>query len=456
MSTDVSPRAGRRAPGPRGNLLLGNALQLRRAGQLAYGLENWRCFGDVVRVRLGPFAVHMVASPAHIHQVLIANRQNYGRGRGYQVLRLLTGQGLLTSEGALWQRQRRLMQPPFTPKAVPPYVGAITAATQAMLERWETQTVRRDRDVNAEMLALALDVIGRTMFSRTLDQHSRALVAAFAQAVPLVGARITAGLEVPLAVPTPANRRLRQALHTLDTRMYALIAERRRLGSSDRPDLLARLLDARDAETGAAMSLRQVRDEVMTIFFAGHETIAQTLTWVWYLLGQHPEVEERLHAELAAVLSGRAPTVADLPRLPYTHMVIAETLRLYPAVWAIPRGAVGADVIGGYAIPAGSMVFPFVYAAHRHPEVWPEPERFDPTRFAPDVSGNRPPCSYLPFGAGPRACIGQAFALQEALVVLAMVAQRDRLRLAPGQLVVPHSAITVGPRGGLRMTIHRR
>lgn len=450
--------ARRRAPAPPGDPVLGHALPLRRAGQLAYGLANWRRYGDVVRLRLGPFVVHMLAHPMHIQQVLIANRQNYSRGRGYAVLRLLTGQGLLTSEGPLWQRQRRLMQPSFTPKMVPHYVDAMTGATAALLERWERYDAERtvELDIQAVMLTLALDVIGRTMFSQSLDPQSQELVAAFAEAVTIVGNRITAALDLPLAIPTPANRRLRQALRTLDRRMYALIAQRHRQGSSATPDLLARLLEARDAETGAAMSPQQVRDEVVTIFFAGHETIAQTLTWAWYLLAQHPECEEHLHAELAAVLAGRAPTVADLPRLRYTRMVLAETLRLYPAVWAIPRGAVAADEIGGYTIPAGSMVFPFTYAAHRHPEVWSDPEQFDPDRFAPEVSVERPSCSYLPFGAGPRACIGQTFALQEALIVLALVAQRYRLRVAPGQLVVPHSAITLGPQSGLHMTLHRR
>ena len=351
---------------------------------------------------------------------------------------------------------------------MPQYVGAITGATQALLDRWDHGERHkawraRDIDVNAAMLTLALDVIGRTMFSQALEHQSQELVAAFAQAVTSVGDRITAAFDLPLAIPTPANRRLRRALRLPDRRLYALIAARRQQRVSgghseveDRPDLLARLLDARDPESGAAMSLRQVRDEVVTIFFAGHETIAQTLTWAWYLLGQHPTVEEQLHAELDAVLCGRAPTAADLPRLRYTRMVLDETLRLYPAVWAIPRGAVADDVIGGYAIPAGSMVFPFTYAAHRHPQVWPEPERFDPGRFAPEVTAARPACSYLPFGAGPRACIGQTFALQEALIVLALVAQRYRLRLAPGQLVVPHSAITLGPQGGLHMTVQRR
>jgi len=456
ISATSESRSGRTAPGPRGAPFVGNALQLLRAGQLRFNVENWHRYGDVVRLHLGPFVVHMVAHPDHIRHVLIENRQNYGRGRGYQVLRLLTGQGLLTSEGAVWQRQRRLMQPPFTPKAVPRYAGAITAATGAMLERWESRVAERDLDVNAEMLTLAMDVVGRTMFSLILDEKSRELVDAFTAAVAIVGARITAPIDIPLAIPTPANRRLSRALRTLDARTYAIIAERRRRPDVGRPDLLTQLLQARDEETGAGMSIRQVGDEIMTIFFAGHETIAQTLTWAWYLLAQHPPVEEQVHAELARVLDGRDPDVADLPHLTYTRMVVEETMRLYPAVWAIPRGANGVDEIGGYQIPANSMVFPFTYAAHRHLDVWENPELFDPTRFAPGRDGRRPPCSYLPFGAGQRACLGQNFAMQEALMVLATVAQRFRLHLAPGQIVTPHSAITLGPVGGLRMMLRLR
>jgi cytochrome P450 len=449
-----SPR--RTAPQPPGLPLLGNFVALQRKGQLQYNFDNWRQYGDIVRLQLGPYTAHTVAHPDYIRHVLIDNRQNYSRGRGYEPLKLLTGLGLLTNEGESWQRQRRLIQPAFTPKAVPQYAGAIAESVGAMLTRWSRIGARGAvLDINVEMLSLDFNIIGRTMFSLDLDAEARELVKAFTTAVPLVGARITAAVDIPLRVPTPANRRLVRAVRTLDTRIYGIMAGRAKSGPRH-GDLLDKLLAARDAEHGGAgMSPRQVRDEVMTIFFAGHETIAQTLSWAWYLLAQHPVVEEALHAELAT-LNGRPPTVADLPKLAYTRMVIEETMRLYPAVWAIPRGTLGDDAIGGYDIPAGSMMFPAPYLAHRHPAFWDDPERFDPTRFTPERVAARPAGAYLPFGAGPRACIGQNFAMQEALLVLATVAQRYRLRLVPGHPVVPHSAITLSPRYGVRMTLAAR
>ena len=445
----------RRAPGPPGVPILGNYPELQRRGQLRFNVDNWHRFGDVVRLQQGPIVAHTVAHPDAIRHVLIENKANYNRGRGYQALQLLNGQGLLTSEGAFWQRQRRLIQPAFTPKAIPPYAPAIVDSTAAMLDRWSgpAQTGQA-LDVNVEMLHLALNIIGRTMLGVDLDREARELVPAFATAVAAVGARITAPVDIPLAVPTPANVRFRRALRQLDTRIYSLMQAHQ--AGDGRADLLAQLLAARDPETGTGMTPQQVRDEIMTIFFAGHETIAQTLTWAWYLLAQHPDAEARLHAELAAVLAGRPPAVADLPRLPYTRMVIEETMRLYPPVWAIPRGAAGPDTLGGYSIPAGSMVFPAPYLAHRHPDFWTDPERFDPERFTPEHAAGRAPCSYLPFGAGPRACIGQNFAMQEALLVVATVAQQYRLRLVPGHPVVPHSAITLSPQHGVLMTLAQR
>jgi cytochrome P450 len=445
----------RAAPQPPGLPLLGNFVALQRKGQLQYNFDNWRQYGDIVRLQLGPYIAHTVAHPDYIRHVLIDKRQNYSRGRGYEPLKLLTGLGLLTNEGESWQRQRRLIQPAFTPRAVPQYAGAIAESVDAMLARWAHSGARGAvLDANVEMLSLAFNIIGRTMFSLDLDAEARELVEAFTTAVPLVGARITAAVDIPLRVPTPANRRLVRAVRTLDRRIYGIMAERGK-GGPRHDDLLDKLLAARDADNGAGMSPRQVRDEVMTVFFAGHETIAQTLTWAWYLLAQHLAAEEALHAELAP-LHGRPPTVADLPKLAYTRMVIEETMRLYPAVWAIPRGTIGDDEIGGYHIPAGSMMFPAPYLAHRHPDFWDNPERFDPTRFTPERVAARPAGAYLPFGAGPRGCIGHNYAMQEALLVLATVAQRYRLRLAPGHPVVPHSAITLSPKYGVRMTLAAR
>lgn len=452
----MSTLAHKLAPQPPSLPLIGNLLGLQRKGQLQYQIDNWQQYGDIVRLQLGPFTVHMLAHPDYIRHVLIENRQNYGRGRGYQVLKLFTGEGLLTSEGDFWKRQRRLLQPPFTPKAVPLYVPEVTATLTKFLQRWDVYAANGAViDVQAEMLKLTLQILGRTMFHLDLEEEAADLLAAFTTAITLVGSKITAGLDVPLAVPTPANLRLKRALRTLDQRVYAFIAERQRRPAAY-TDLLAQLLSARDPETGESMNLHQVRDEVMTILFAGHETIAQTLTWAWYLLAQHPAVETQLFAELTAKLGGRAPEATELTQLPYTSMVIHEVMRLYPAVWAIPRGANGDDEIAGYHIPAGSMVFPVPYNVHRHPAFWPEPEEFKPERWASAEITQLPDCAYLPFGDGPRACIGRHYALQEALLVIATIAQRYQLQLASGQKVTPHSAITLGPQHGIKLQLKRR
>ena len=444
------------APGPRGDWLLGSYRALQHKGQVRFYLDGWRAYGDVVRFRLGPLVGHIVAHPDHVQHVLVRNQQNYCKGLGYERTKILLGQGLLTNEGAPWQRQRRLMQPPFTARAVAEFGAAMTDETAAMLRRWAASAARQEPlDVNEEMLGLTLGIIARTMLSLSTDSTGADMRRAYAEACAFINRRLSAIVELPLWLPTPANRRFNRALRTLDRIVAAIVAERR-----ERPraqgDLLDRLLAARDETTGAGMSPRQVRDEVMTIFFAGHETSAQTLTWLWYLLARHPEVEDRLHAELARVLAGRAPAVADLPRLPYTRMVVAETLRLYPAVWTFPRQAVADDVLGSYHIPAGSLMFPAAFLTHRHPDFWESPEAFDPERFLPERSAGRHDYAYYPFGGGKRSCIGSHFALQQLQLVVAAVAQQYRLRLAPGQLAEPRSAITLHPAGGLPMYVEAR
>lgn len=449
-------QARKRAPQPPGLPLLGNLLTLQRKGQLQYQMENWQQYGDIVRLQLGPFIVHLVAHPDYIRHVLIDNRQNYGRGRGYQVLKLLTGEGLLTSEGDFWKRQRRLIQPPFTPKAVPQYGPEVTRTMATFLNRWDAgaesgQVV----NIQNEMLRLALQILGKTMFNLDLETQATDILEAFTTVVTIVGGRITAGFDVPLAIPTPANLRFTRARRALDQRIYALIEDRQR-HPEQHIDLLAQLLAARDPETGESMSQQQMRDEVMTMLFAGHETIAQTLTWVWTLLAQHPTAEAQLYEELTTRLNGRAPQVSDLAQLRYLGRVLHETMRLYPAVWAIPRGAIADDEIGGYHIPAGSMVFPVPYSAHRHPDFWTDPAAFKPERWASEEVAHLPDGAYLPFGDGPRACIGRHYALQEALLVIATIAQRYRLQLVAGQTITPHSAVTLAAKHGVRMQLARR
>lgn len=455
MTTGTDSATRTIAPGPRGTVLLGSLPEMRRQGQIQFYLDAWRRFGDVVRLRLGPLTAHLIVQPEHIRHVLVANRDNYRKGIAYRKVELILGAGLFTSEGDLWRRQRRLMQPPFTPGGVKRFTGAITECSAQMLERWQTAAERgQEVDIQREMMRLTMSIIGKTMFS--VDVHADAGVVgpAFSAVLEFAAARTVALLDVPLFIPTPMNRRFKEALRTLDAFIYGVIAERRGR-EDDQEDLLSLLLRARDEETGQGMSERQLRDEVLTIFFAGHETTAQALTWAWYLLSQHPAAERRLHTELATVLGGRAPTAQDLPGLTYTRMVIEEAMRLYPPVWMFARDAIAHDEIGGYHVPAGSMILMSQYLAHRHPAYWEHPEAFDPERFTPERSAGRPHYAYFPFGGGQRTCIGNHFAMLEAQLILATVAQRYRPRLAPGQAVEPVAVGTLRPRHGLWMTLHQ-
>jgi cytochrome P450 len=309
-------------------------------------------------------------------------------------------------------------------------------------------------DVAAEMSRLTLRVVGKTLFSMDLTGDAAEVGRGLVVALGFLGRRAMGFLPPPVWVPTPASVRFLRARRALDRVVYHIIQTRRRTGE-DAGDFLGMLLAARDADTGEGMSDQQLRDEVMTFVLAGHETTAVALAWTWYLLARHPDADARLRAEVAAVLGGRAPTVEDLPALRYTRMVLEETMRLYPPVWGLGRQAIAADSIGGYPIRAGAPVSMSPYVTHRHPAVWDDPERFDPERFTPERVAARPRFAYLPFSGGPRLCIGNEFALMEATLVLALVAQRYRLVLAPERRVVPQVTLTLRPRGGLPMTLER-
>lgn len=447
----------RQAPGPRGRPIVGSLPALERQGMLPFFLDLWRRYGDTVRVKMGPIVQHLVVDPADVHHVLVANHRNYVKGFGFRKLKLALGEGLFLSEGPLWQRQRRLMQPPFTSKGVLDFAAAMTRSTEVMLTRWEAAA--RDGqplDVNQEMARLAMDIIAQTMFDFPIGDEAYETAEAFRYVLEFVSQRSLRIVDWPMFVPTPANRRFKRALAALDAFTGQMIAQRRRRADEAPRDLLTMLIQARDEETGAGMSEQQLRDEVLTIFFAGHETTAQALTWTWYLLSRTPRVEQRLHDELESVLSGRLPTAADLPQLSYTRMVFEEAMRLYPPVLMLARDAIGPDELGGYEIPAGSMIVLSQYITHRHPRYWDEPDEFEPERFRPEAVAARPNYAYFPFGGGPRTCLGDKFAMLEGVLVLASVAQRYRLRLVKGHRVEPVSIGTLRPRYGMQMTLERR
>jgi cytochrome P450 len=435
------------APGPRGPI---SALALMRA-PLPYLEKMFRQYGDVVHLRMLNLHVYAIAHPDGIRHALQDNHRNYTKSADYQILARLLGNGLVTSEGALWLRQRRLMQPMFHRQKIAAFGAMMTECTGEMLERWSGRAQSGEAfDVVSEMMRLTLHIVGRALLTMDLTSHA-----------DQVGRNMTIANEslsefnlstlMPW-LPSPRNLRFKRATRELRSLVLNIIADRRR-DARDYGDLLSMLLAARDEETGEAMSDEQLRDEVLTLILAGHETTATALSWTWYLISQHPQVERKLRAELDEVLGGRPPAMADLVNLNYTGMVIDEAMRLYPPVWAIGRAAIEDDEIMGYRVPRGSNVMLSQWMTHRHPKFWENPERFEPERFSAEQAAGRPRYAYFPFSGGPRQCIGNIFALTEANLILAAVAQKYSPRLVPGHRIEPYPLITLRPRYGLKMTL---
>jgi len=440
-------------PGPAGYPLVGTLPHLRR-NPLQFLTDAARQYGDVVYLRLGRRPAYFLSHPEPIAHVLQTHHRNYRKSPLVAPLRPFLGTGLATSDGDLWRRQRRLIQPAFHRQQIATFTGIVTEATAALLERWHARpSPAAPVDLLPEMMHLTGTIIVKALFGTTLRDPTGTLLDDFRVVTAYSLRRLLALTAWSAHVPTPKRRRYRQALRHLEATVWHIIDTRRR--SPTRPhDLLSRLLDAHDPETGARMPDQQLRDEVMTLFFAGHETTGLALTWTWYLLATHPEAAARVRRELATVLQGRAPTARDLPALRYTRMVLQEALRLYPPSWILSRVPIADDVIGGYHVPAGTTVLFSPYVTHRHPRFWEHPAQFDPERFAPERVTDRPRFAYFPFSGGPRQCIGEPFALMEAQCILAMIAQRYQLALRPGHQVTPAAVLTLRPRGGLPMTLH--
>jgi cytochrome P450 len=444
----------RRAPGPRGHFLVGVLPELRR-DPLTLMVRLARQYGDVVRFRVGPVQVHLVTDPAGVQHVLQDNNRNYGKQtRGFQKLRLVLGQGLLTSEGDFWRRQRRIAQPGFHKDKVRRFAEQMTRATARMLERWtnrERASAGAPLDIAHEMMRLTLEIVGETLLNLDTSEDSERVGAAVTLTLGHIQRRMFAMFPVLDALPLPSNRRFRRAVRYMDQLVLKVITDRGASGA-DPGDLLSMLMQARD-DDGEGMSVQQLRDEVMTIFAAGHETTANALAWTFYLLSLNPAVGRRLRGELREVLGGRPPRYDDLARLPYTAAVIQESLRLYPPAWVISRSAIGPDVVCGCDVPAGSIVVVSPYITHRRPTSWPNPEGFDPERFLGERSPAQHRFDYFPFGGGPRQCIGNGFALMEAQLVLATVAQQFEIHLMAGSPVVAEPLVTLRPKGGMPMQL---
>ncbi|HEX6051645.1 MAG TPA: cytochrome P450 [Gemmatimonadaceae bacterium] len=454
--TTFSPDATRVAqphpPGPHRRVPLLDARRMRRDPLALLGALAEE-YGDIVRVPLGPETLYLVNHPDLVRDVFVTNHRYFHKGRGLERAKMLLGEGLLTSEGEFHLRQRRLAQPAFHRQRIAAYGATMASYAAARRDRWHAGQVI---DAHREMMALTLAIVGKTLFDADLEGEAGEI----GEALTTTFESLNIWLFLPFGellerLPLPATLRFRRARARLDATIYRLIDERRRSGT-DHGDLLSMLLLAQDTEgDGGRMTDLQLRDEAMTIFLAGHETTANALTWTWYLLSQHPDIEARMHAEVDSALGGGAPGVEDLPRLPYTRMVLAESMRLYPPAWIVGRRAIAPFDMRGYTIPARSIILLCQYLMHRDARWFPDPTRFDPDRWTPERQAERPKFSYFPFGGGPRVCIGEQFAWMEGVLLLATIAQRWRLGLVPGHLIALQPIITLRPRFGMKMVVGR-
>ncbi|MGB7926245.1 MAG: cytochrome P450 [Pyrinomonadaceae bacterium] len=441
-----------RPPGPKRQLLGGSFLAFRRDA-LNFLQRAASEYGDIVYFRMGPQDVFFLNHPDYVRDVLVTHHQNFIKGRALQRAKRLLGEGLLTSEGEFHRRQRRLAQPAFHRQRVASYAAMMTDRAARTRDRWhDGETL----DISHEMMRLTLAIVGQTLFDADVEDEAQEIGQALTDVMNLFSVLLLPFSEYLDKLPLPQTRRFHKARARLDATVYRMIEERRRSGA-DRGDLLSMLLLAQDEEGNTGhMTDEQVRDEALTIFLAGHETTSNALTWTWYLLSQHPEVETKLHAEIDAVLGSRLPQADDVPRLRYTEMVLAESMRLYPPAWALGRLAINDYEVGGYVVPAHSLVLLSQYVAHRDPRYFTDPTRFDPERWTPEARESRPQYSYFPFGGGPRRCIGEGFAWMEGILLIATLAQRFSLRLVPNHPVALQPVITLRPKHGMKMTIKKR
>jgi cytochrome P450 len=432
-------------PGPKTTWLRGNLAEFQR-DQLEFLTESARTYGDMVSIRLGPRRLILVNRPEFIEQVLVTHNASFRKHFALRLNPLVFGNGLLTSEGDFWLRQRRLIQPTFARARLASYAPAMVEETTRLLDSWVPGT---SREISNEMMRLTLAITARTLFGADVDSQAAAIGEALRLLQENFLVRLRSLAPLPFWVPTPQNLRIRRTVRRLDDILFGFIHQRRQNQKAETSnDLLSLLLSVRD-EDGSQMSDRQVRDEAMTLFLAGHETTALALSWTWYLLSQHPEAEEQLVAEVRAVVGERLPTAQDVPRLVFMDQVLQESMRLFPPVYIIGREASERCTIGGFDVARGTTMLMSQWIMHRDPRFFEAPTEFRPSRWTPEFDRQLPGFAYFPFGGGPRLCIGNTFALLEMALILATMAQRFRFTLQPGHQVRPWPSFTLRPLPGI-------
>ena len=443
----------KRAPSPpeiKGNLILGVMSDFNR-DILAF-VTRGRQYGDVVRARFFYVTAYFLYHPDDVEQVLSVQAKNFEKSMSLRsnFFQRLVGNGLLTSEGEFWRRQRRLAQPAFHRQRISTYADVMVDYTTRLIQPWRAG---EERFIDRDMMRLTMEIVVQTLFSSTVSTDADRVGQVLAELVKPFASQATLKWILDNRLPTPSHRRFHKLVAEIDELIFRLISERRQSGR-DEGDLLSMLLAAQD-EDGSQMTDQQLRDEVITLFLAGQETTALTLSWAWYLLAQSPDVEKKLHEEIDQ-LEGRPPAMDDVPRLKYTDMILKEVMRLYPPAYGVGRSAIADCELGGFHVPAKTQVFAFQWAIHRDPRFFAEPDRFHPERWTDEFTANLPKYAYFPFGGGPRICIGNTFAMMEMVLVMATIAQKFRFRMTVPRSVEIEPAMSLRPRGGIPLVIESR
>jgi cytochrome P450 len=455
-ASDLSSSIARRSPAPlppeiKGNLLLGVMADFNR--DILGFVTRGRSYGDIVRARFFYVTAYFLYNPADIEYVMSTNAKNFVKSMSLHsnFFQRLVGNGLLTSEGDFWRRQRRLAQPAFHRQRISSYGDVMVEYTQRLIQSFRAGEVRF---IDRDMMRLTLEIVVKTLFSSNVAADADNVGRIIAELVKPFAAQATLKWILDNRLPTPAHRRFHKLAAEIDRIIYRIITDRRASGR-DEGDLLSMLLAAQD-EDGSQMTDQQLRDEVITLFLAGQETTALTLSWTWYLLARHPQVEKKFHEEIDQVLNGNTPTIADVPKLKYTEMIVKESLRLYPPGYGVGRGAIAECEIGGYRVPAKTQVFMFQWATQRDERCFAEPDTFFPGRWTEEFTAALPKYAYFPFGGGPRICIGNTFAMMEIILVLATIGQRLRFSLVSERPVEIQPAMSLRPRDGIQLVAHNR
>ena len=439
-------------PGPKGLPFLGSIRQLQQ-DRIGFLINNQRQYGDIVHFKVGPRRIYQLNNPEHVQYVLVKHADQFQKTPALKKAASDSiGQGLLTSDGELHKRQRRLVQPAFHHNRIAAYADTMVQYSDDMLKAWENG---KQIGMLNEMMHLTMRIVGKTLFDTDVTSDADSIGAAISIGIEATADRISHPLQLVDKLPTATNRKRKDALRVIDETIKRFIEERQTSGE-DKGDLLSMLLMAVDEQDGGQMTTKQVKDEAMTLFVAGHETTANALAWTFYLLGQHPEVEQKVADEIKTALDGRLPTLADLPKMPYLEMVVKESMRLYPPAWTVSREAQSDFEVGGYTIPKGSIIMMSMYVVHHDGRYWDQPDAFLPVRFAAANEENIPKYAYFPFGGGPRVCIGNQFAMMEAQLVLATILQRCHLSLVEGQQIKLNPLVTLRPEPDIQMRISRR